>query len=583
MKRKNIAIVLLIVIILNFLSPVINNTMAVVNRDYYDMETGGEDFEGTIDSSSILLRWIGEICYTFCYGIENMGAKIVQAFTGKEFFPWADKIIFNTIPILDINFINPAPGSLMKDTSGKETTVGTMIRNIYFTSMAIAIGFLSIVIAISGIRLAFASMAADKAKLKESVISWLTCLILIFGLHYILSFTFYLNEKLVQAASTIANDALGNASDSVVKNLKAQADKNNEAVVESFLAICEKEALIDSIPIIGDIVGFAKDLIKGIGKALGKVWKWITGKDDEKNEDEISVETLGTMYPEKDDYLKYFRNKDDEKLHKLRVDVAAYMLKNKYYRAEYLDWISGNDTNDITNAGLKGVGKNILIACNDCLGIVDTGYKALRSLYTSVQLVVYQGGGKDDQPFKSVAGAIDEGKMGEDKDDLIKQREKTKLDADKGYLYAIINSTEDYNKMIAECDQGIIEANHELTKEGADKSALKSKIFGLNMQKLYAGAYYEYVYDGEDKYIPKASDTISSLGDYFRESTWYVDTANGDWAPTSMNVVSSLCYGIFIIQSLMFLFAYLKRFFYVLILSLIGPIVVIFDYLSKAV
>lgn len=581
MNKRNIAIVLLIVILLNFLAPSFQLS-AAVNKDYYDMETGGDDFSGTIDSSSILLRWIGEIMYTFCYGIENMGAKIVQAFTGKEFFPWADKIIFNTIPILDVNFINPAPGSLMKDTSGNETVIGSIIRNLYFTSMSIAIGFLSIVIAVSGIRLAFASIAADKAKLKESIVSWITCLLLIFGLHYILSFTFYVNEKLVQTASVVANNVLENASDSVAKNLKAQADENNEAIVESFLAICEREALIDSIPIVGEIVSFARNLIQGIGKALDKAWKWITGQDSEED-NEIDVETLKTMYPEKKDYLNYFRDKSDEKLHKQRIDVAAAMLKNKYYRANYLDWISGNDTNDITNAGLVGLGKNILITCNDCLGIVDTGYKALRSLYTSVQLVVYQGGGKDNQPFNSVAAAIDDSKLKGDNSELVTQREKTKLDAQNGYLYALINSTDDYNKMIAECDKALIEANHELTKEGANKSALNTKIFALNMQKLYAGAYYEYIYEGEDKYVPRASDTISSLGDFFRESTWYVDTANGDWAPTSMNVVSSICYGIFIIQSLMFLFAYLKRFFYVLILSLMGPVVVIFDYLGKVV
>lgn len=581
MNKRNIAIVLLIVILLNFLAPSFQLS-AAVNKDYYDMETGGDDFSGTIDSSSILLRWIGEIMYTFCYGIENMGAKIVQAFTGKEFFPWADKIIFNTIPILDVNFINPAPGSLMKDTSGNETVIGSIIRNLYFTSMSIAIGFLSIVIAVSGIRLAFASIAADKAKLKESIVSWITCLLLIFGLHYILSFTFYVNEKLVQTASVVANNVLENASDSVAKNLKAQADENNEAIVESFLAICEREALIDSIPIVGEIVSFARNLIQGIGKALDKAWKWITGQDSEED-NEIDVETLKTMYPEKSDYLNYFRDKSDEKLHKQRIDVAAAMLKNKYYRANYLDWISGNDTNDITNAGLVGLGKNILITCNDCLGIVDTGYKALRSLYTSVQLVVYQGGGKDNQPFNSVAAAIDDSKLKGDNSELVTQREKTKLDAQNGYLYALINSTDDYNKMIAECDKALIEANHELTKEGANKSALNTKIFALNMQKLYAGAYYEYIYEGEDKYVPRASDTISSLGEFFRESTWYVDTANGDWAPTSMNVVSSICYGIFIIQSLMFLFAYLKRFFYVLILSLMGPVVVIFDYLGKVV
>lgn len=578
MRKKNIAIFLLVLTFLNFFTPSIQ-TMAAVNTDYYDMESGSEDFEGTIDSSSILLRWTGEIVYTLAFGVETLGANIVKAFTGKEFFPWADKIIFNAIPILDINFINPAPGSLMKDASGNETTIGKILRNIYFTSLSIAIGFLSIVIAISGIRLAVASIAADKAKYKEAIVHWLICLVLIFGLHYLLSFTFYLNEKLVQAASNIANDALSTASDSVVNNLKLQADEDNEAIVESFLARCEKEALIESIPIVGDIIGFAKDLINAIGNALSAAWKWLTG--GEKTEDTISVDQLKTMYPEKDDYLNYFRDKSNEEVHKMRIDVAAYLLKDKYYRANYLQWVSGNDTNSITNSGLAGVGRNILITCNDCLGVVDTGYKALRSLFTSVALITYQGS-DDGKPFKSVAEAVDRSEM-EDTTELDNQAKKTELDAENGYLYTVIKSTVDYNNIIDTCNEEITKAKEDLNKDGADKSALNTKIFGLTMQKLYAAAYYEYVYEGDDKYTPKASDTISSLGDYFKSSSWYVDTANGDWAPTSMNVVSAVCYGVFIIQSLMLLFAYFKRFFYVVILSLIGPVVVIFDYMGKSI
>lgn len=578
MKKKNIAIFLLVLTFLNFLTPSIQ-TMAAVNTDYYDMESGSEDFEGTIDSSSILLRWTGEIVYTLAFGVETLGANIVKAFTGKEFFPWADKIVFNAIPILDINFINPAPGSLMKDASGNETTIGKILRNIYFTSLSIAIGFLSIVIAISGIRLAVASIAADKAKYKEAIVHWLICLVLIFGLHYLLSFTFYLNEKLVQAASNIANDALSTASDSVVNNLKLQADEDNEAIVESFLARCEKEALIESIPIVGDVIGFAKDLLNSICNAISAAWKWFTG--GENTEDTISVDQLNDMYPEKADYLNYFRDTSNEEVHKMRIDVAAYLLKDKYYRANYLQWVSGNDTNSLTNSGLAGVGRNILITCNDCLGIVDTGYKALRSLFTSVSLITYQGS-DEGKPFNSVAEAV-KVKDGADTTKLTDQINATKLDAEKGYLYTVINSTEDYNKIIDTCNEEITKAKEDLNKEGADKSALNSIIFARTMEKLYAAAYYEYVYEGDDKYTPKASDTISSLGDYFKSSSWYVDTANGDWAPTSMNVVSAVCYGVFIIQSLMLLFAYFKRFFYVVILSLIGPVVVIFDYMGKSI
>ena len=50
-----------------------------------------------------------------------------------------------------------------------------------------------------------------------------------------------------------------------------------------------------------------------------------------------------------------------------------------------------------------------------------------------------------------------------------------------------------------------------------------------------------------------------------------------------MNVVSATCYAIFVVQSLMFLVAYLKRFFYVIILSVIGPIVVVYDYFIKSI
>ena len=590
MNKKTIAIVLLFLVLINAFSP-LTQVKAAVNTDYVNIESEGEDFSATLDTSSILLRWAGEIFYTVAFGVESMGAKIVKMFTGREFFPWADKIIFNSIPILDVNFINPAKGSFMKDENGDETEIGKMIRNVYFTSVSLAVGFLGILIAIAAIRLAISTIASEKAKYKEAIVNWLTCLVLIFALHYLIAFLFYVNEKMVQTASSIANGVLSAASDSVVKNLKAQADENNEKVVEAFLAICERDALIESIPILGDIIGFAKDLFNAITNAISAAWKWLTGQTDD--EDELSVEVLGQMYPNKEAYLRWFRNKDDEKLHKQRIDVAAFLLKDSYYRGEYMKWISGNDTNDITNSGLAGVGRNILIACNDCLGIVDTGYKSLRSLFTSVAMITYKGSDTvDDQglggngtPFRSVAEDVELQNDSEDaKKKLKDEADKAQFDT-KGnvYMYQIIKSTEDYNNLIDSCNKQILEAQTEMKKDGASKSGLKSKIFSIRMQMLYAQAYYEYIYEGNDKYVPKASDTISSLGEYFRKSSWYVDTDSGAWAPTSMNVVSATCYAIFVVQSLMFLVAYLKRFFYVIILSVIGPIVVVYDYFIKSI
>ena len=82
------------------------------------------------------------------------------------------------------------------------------------------------------------------------------------------------------------------------------------------------------------------------------------------------------MYPEKDDYVKWFENKDDPD-HKIKMDVAAYLLKSKYYRKNYLEWIGGNDTNSITESGLEGAGRNILITCNDKRYLIVEGHSRM--------------------------------------------------------------------------------------------------------------------------------------------------------------------------------------------------------------
>ena len=587
MNRKKVAIVLLFIFLFSAILPNVN-VSAKVNTTYYDIEAEGDAGEQDIGVSAIIIKWAAEILYTFSYGAELAGANIVKAFTGKAFFPWADKIIFNTIPILDVNFINPAPGSLMNDYNGNETFIGETIRKVYFTSLTIAIGFIGIIVAVMAIKLAISTIAAQKAKYKEAIVGWLTCIVLLFTLHFILSFMFYLNEKLVETASTIGSTVLKEASSNVVKNLKAEADKDNEKIVLAFVKKCKEKALIEKIPIVGKVVSWAKSIINAIGNALKAAWKWLTGDTNDK--DEVSVDELNTMYPEKDDYVKWFENKDDPD-HKIKMDVAAYLLKSKYYRKNYLEWIGGNDTNSITESGLEGAGRNILITCNDCLGIVDTGYKALRQLFTSVALIIHKG---DGQPFKSVAQAAQE-KIDSDEEkkknlsdeartDLENQKKAALLNSNgkNSYFYQIVTSTADYNAYITACDQLIEENNKIIRENSGDKKKAQNNVFGLTMSKIYASAYYEYCYQGNDKYQPKASDSISSLGDYFRESSWYVDTQRGDWSPTTINVVSALCYIIFIVQSLMFVFAYFKRFFYVIILSIIGPIVVVYDYFKKS-
>ena len=90
-----------------------------------------------------------------------------------------------------------------------------------------------------------------------------------------------------------------------------------------------------------------------------------------------------------------------------------------------------------------------------------------------------------------------------------------------------------------------------------------------------------YVYDGNDKKSLSASSMIENLGEYFKRNSYYVDIEGGKWSPTTFNVIPSILYCVFVLQSFMFLFSYIKRLLYVVILSMLGPVTVIYDYIAK--
>lgn len=175
---------------------------AEINTKYGTPVGNASNSDQNEQKSNGLLGLLGIAVYGIGALIEWITSNIMAMFTSTSFFPWADKIIFNNVSMLDCNFINPGVGSLFKDASGY-TTIGNTVRTIYFTGLSIALGFLGIVVAVMAIKIAISTIASEKAKYKESIKDWIVAMILIFGMHYVLAFCFYLNEKLVEVASTI--------------------------------------------------------------------------------------------------------------------------------------------------------------------------------------------------------------------------------------------------------------------------------------------------------------------------------------------------------------------------------------------
>ena len=221
MKKKKFLKILFSICILVFCFFLIDKfVFAEVNSEYAKNSIKFDDSESIIEKilgfiTSLLLKLLGYAIFGVTWCIEKLVAGIVGMLTGMKTFPWADLTIFNALPLLDVNFINPAEHSLFRDTGTTFTAIGNTVRNIYFSGLSIALGFLGIVVAVMAIRLAISSIAADKARYKEAIVHWATAIVLVFGMHYVISFVFYLNEQVVEVASSMAQQVITDNSSSL--------------------------------------------------------------------------------------------------------------------------------------------------------------------------------------------------------------------------------------------------------------------------------------------------------------------------------------------------------------------------------
>ena len=149
----------LVIFILNIL---ISNVYAAINEEYGDQEVSLDaDLEKKVEQS-IVLDYMGSFIYAIGNLAESVTSGIIGVFTEGNVFPWADRVIFNTLPILDINFINPDDKSLLSTTNKTTndnslsttnkttndnsstsygTSIGDIVRNVYFTGLSLALGF----------------------------------------------------------------------------------------------------------------------------------------------------------------------------------------------------------------------------------------------------------------------------------------------------------------------------------------------------------------------------------------------------------------------------------------------------------
>lgn len=522
--KKVIAIFILIAIIIAKL-----NIVSVYGKTNSVYNSGANS--GTIDvekatSESTVLDAVAHFLYAISGFIENIVSKLISIFTGEEIFPWADRVIFNTMPFLDINFLSPEEGSLFlgkASASGAsaDTAFGNIIRNIYYTVFNLSVIFFGVVVGVMAIKLALSSIASDKAKYKHAIQNWLFALILLFTSHYLIAFIFFVNEKLVETASAVLLDQVEDIK--VEFDADAFTDEQCKSLVYS---------LLDNASANGDGEVHSADRSVWLGYKYSRKKFIIYGpsitEDQAKNA--LTVMTY-------DDFF-------DSKIVNGATSLLDQDLMNKYTR-------------------------------NICYLLTNKYYMKYRGVYDYTT----------HSTFSNIAQEISNFFGSDSNNGIINHILK-----DAAYITAesVANdSTLTESKFVANV-LGISESDYNAMK-AANPKGFEISLFGAVISSPDKPAIATaYVYNEKISNIQAANsnkDVFTGMSNFFRDQIYTFKTDKSGLftssTPTEFSPIPAILYAIFVIQSIMYFIAYLRRFFYIIILAMFAPIVILYDFLTK--
>lgn len=469
--KRSIKVLVLIVLLTLVVFPGTSNLIhAEINTEYYNnMKSSvvSSSMLSSILSSDILIDPIAKLIYSIGSFLEYIVGSIVLAASGMEIFPWADGIVFNAIPMLDVNFITPANESLLSATA-----LQPIIKQLYRSIFMLAQTFFGIAILLMGIKLAISTIASEKAKYKEAVVKWATALVLLFGMQYFISFVFYLNEQLVKVASTIVTDQINtqefaNTLDKSINNL------SDEQLVNNFIRARKDWNL-------SDWLNPANWIDRGVSAITNVI---------------ISAATNGNMSVDA-----------AERTLTSNPTIAAALLRDEGFRKA-----SGLDSVFLDNAG----------------GFWDYDFEPAS---LSKMLLYY---------MQSAVSIVKD---------------------------PYINSAGNRVSLSEEKELEILRKNYYNVAENGKSEEIMLARALYNAKKASTGGTVK-------------PSLITNLAHYFKKAAWIVDE-NG-WRPTKAILQNAILYAVLVVQSVILLISYTKRIFYVIVLAIMSPIVVVYDFMKK--
>lgn len=583
MKKKTYKIIICISLVVMLFTS-FGNVFGATNPDYTPKVNVNENALDSKIKDSILLDALANMINAIASLAEYLIGAVFKSLTGDNIFPWADRIIFNGIGFLDINFLNPASNSLFV-SNGSTSILGKVVRSVYSTIFSLAVLFLGVAVGIMAIRLALSSIAAEKAKYKQAIVNWATCIVMLFLMHYILAFVFWVNEQMVQIASNIFIDSIPDDLHDIDYSLALNSAIDPETRRDNFLSSCTDEKVVENK--YNFLSGEGSSIKTNLQNADINIVENLLGSDEYQRNRMVYIADSSDEW--QDNVGRFFGGEAKNNAHgmaRLWSDVeAATNIKNNLETA----------TNDMKSKGFytakSGSGNFKEDTTVNVWGDINK-YKKSRDYEDDLRRYLYtiNGFSQQDELYRWI---------------LERPNHKVDLEFSPNFWTSIL-SKESYAKsyfygigFIAGLVDKIADAKVIADLENAKLDKLVEWVGGESQANKIANYRMKC-----DKYIWNAAngstaqgntqDLIANLGYFFKKTAYVYNTEtttdeDGNevqevtgWRASKLSVTGALLYAIFIFQSCMYLIMYVKRLFYVIMLSMFGPIVVIYDFFMKS-
>ncbi len=622
MRLKKYLKVICIAVLVAFLVFVLNNdVLAAINTEYSGTDPVPNTKLDESFSNSSLLGLIARLIYALGRFFEWILGTIFKLLTGFSDFPWADKIVFNAVPLLDVNFINPNGQSFVG-----QPAIQAVLKNIYATILTLATAFFGITVLITAIRLVISTIASEKAKYKKAIVDWLIGFVMLFCTHYAISFIFYLNEQLVIVASQIVDEQLKGANKEAIAGVQA-----NYLIDELISHVRQIKATYNNIPV-ADLIDQNRNIVstwmfactsedtsKGVQEAIQKEAKWWTWGNDVAVDEKTQYEQLGMI-------IYWARNSKITASELGQIKVVPYLVESVLapgvsekvqldktcLQACYNGVSSEFSYEDIDNkiAELEENGTD-LTGCND---------------NDQAACVYLCGGTCSDVDHDTTNDGVQtqetqSAELDPNSDSLLADQAISTYD-----LARIFG--EQYNEFMTILTEN--KGNNRFRQANVSYNNNKPYINGNKAKEIqewkdmHVGANYWILSPGIKKvypqYSPMTTDSgsrffwsellddltllksashtengddvsggskrlIADLAAYFRYNSYSKELRStnktGVTTGDNIEIENMIMYAILVVQSLILFISYVKRLFYVILLAMMAPVVVVFDFFQK--